>query len=77
MITPSGQITYECGGTINGYSGKCLPFLLQYLQKNLQYLEMYGLEKKVLSDKEMEIIYVGILVPCLKQIQRKKYTNKT
>lgn len=65
MITPSGQITYECGGTINGYSGKCLPFLLQYLQKNLQYLEMYGLEKKVLSDKDMEIIYVGIFSPLL------------
>lgn len=41
-------------------------------KKTLQYLEMYGLEKNMLSDKDVEIIYVNVSVLYLKQIQKKE-----
>lgn len=47
--------------------------LISVLPKTLQHLEIHGLEKNILSDRDVEIIYVGILVPCLKQM--KKYID--
>lgn len=39
--------------------------LISVLPKTLQHLEIHGLEKNMLSDRDVEIIYVGIFSPLL------------